>query len=563
MRRPVTPRLFLLPLSAKMKVLCSLLLALPLAAAKITLREHQLQLELAELQAEDAALERIADVPTVHWETVSLPISYADSTVGNFTNRYWVVDDFYKPGGPVFVLDTGESYGGDQYLGHLTRNTSFLQTYMREFNALGIVWEHRYYGESMPTGPIDIDTPAEKLKYLDTESALEDFVVWAEGFAWGEEKVRPGETPWVVFGGSYPGMRAAMLRELYPETVYAAYASSAPVQAQKDMSVCGCPVSVSLLSAPLTVADWEQVYRGMQRYKLGNCTAAVKLAVDHIDIQLSRPSTSKALKLQWLGRTAEKASNEGFADTLHFPFWNWQARGADPVLVDFCQHLTAAKPPKKSLAGKFYADRWGSWTGFKELVNEYITTNGSYCEGPVRDDTTTPNCQLDGKFEGAFSVAWTWQYCTEWGFFQHTNAGPHALGSRYDDIDHQQEICYRQFPDGIKSGLLPREPRTEYINKVTGGWNMRPSNVFWTGGEFDPWRTLSPLSAERWAPDVRVREDVPACGTSTSRRELFGHLLLNSEHCYDLRAVEQAKRPNELFGEALGEWLKCFVPRGQ
>ena len=67
------------------------------------------------------------------------------------------------------------------------------------------------------------------------------------------------------------------------------------------------------------MVDWEQVWRGMQRYNLGNCTTAVKFAVDHIDKQLAHPITSAALKIKWFGRTAQKNSNAGFADTLHFP----------------------------------------------------------------------------------------------------------------------------------------------------------------------------------------------------------------------------------------------------
>ena len=78
------------------------------------------------------------------------------------------------------------------------------------------------------------------------------------------------------------------------------------------------------------------------------------------------------------------------------------------------------------------------------------------------------------------------RYCSEWGFFQATNAGPHALGSRYQDAKHQQELCYRQFPDGLSSGHLPREPHVDKMNRMFGGWFLRPSNTFYTGGEFDP-----------------------------------------------------------------------------
>jgi len=64
---------------------------------------------------------------------VSLPIDYSGKHSGNFSNRYWVVDTYYRPGGPVFCMtililgfhitnlsikafDTGESDGGEAYV---------------------------------------------------------------------------------------------------------------------------------------------------------------------------------------------------------------------------------------------------------------------------------------------------------------------------------------------------------------------------------------------------------------------------------------------------------------
>ena len=33
---------------------------------------------------------------------MQLPIDHNNPQMGNFTNRYWVMDKFYKHGGPVF-----------------------------------------------------------------------------------------------------------------------------------------------------------------------------------------------------------------------------------------------------------------------------------------------------------------------------------------------------------------------------------------------------------------------------------------------------------------------------
>lgn len=132
-------------------------------------------------------------------------------------------------------------------------------------------------GQSKPY-PINLNTTSEQMQYLTTEMALKDFVLFANTFKWGDAAVSPQQAPWVVVGGSYPGMRAAFLRKLYPETVYAAYASSAPIQARKDMSICIPPPSPGPEVCLPAILDFEQVYRGMVKYGFKSCTERIKLA---------------------------------------------------------------------------------------------------------------------------------------------------------------------------------------------------------------------------------------------------------------------------------------------
>jgi hypothetical protein len=101
---------------------------------------------------------------------------------------------------------------------------------------------------------------------------------------------------------------------------------------------------------------------------------------------------------------------------------------------------------------------------------------------------------------------------------------------------------------------------------VFGGWDIRPSNTYWSNGEFDPWRTLSPASAEPFAlKGVQVIQDVPKCGKKTSKHELFGLVLRDAEHCFDFRTtgVTVADGPvsQRLFRSALTSWLPCYKPK--
>ncbi|KAF8450091.1 serine carboxypeptidase S28-domain-containing protein [Kalaharituber pfeilii] len=504
------------------------------------------------------------ELPTLYNATVRLPINHFGRSPPPYTflNRFWVVDKYYKPGGPVFTFDTGESDDGYLYRGYLLKNESFFNSYLREFGGLGILWEHRYYGQSTPY-PIDLNTTSEQMQWLTTDQALKDFVVFANRFKWKiggpDAKVsgrngsligqrvdfNPRRTPWIHVGGSYPGMRAAMLRDKYPDTVFAAYASSAPVQASVDMTFY-----------------WDQVYRGMVAYGYGNCTRDMKSALDYIDSQLSRPTTAAQIKQYFLGRTGEKNSNEVFSDTLFYPLYNWQGSGMDAILIRFCAALENGTDVRPK-SGKVLAERWARWPGFADLLNLYNPQG--YCEGFGTNSTTQPDCRLDEPFQGVLSISWTWQYCTEWGFYQASNLGPRSLGSKYNTLKHWQYMCYRQFPDGLPSGYLPKEARAAATNARFGGWYMRPSNTFWTGGEFDPWRTLSPLSNEPFSEHFATTTDIPRCNECPNKRDkLFGYLLDNAQHCYDFDSASVTPAsavPQRLFAQALKQWLPCFGKR--
>jgi Serine carboxypeptidase S28 len=183
------------------------------------------------------------------------------SNTDTFENRYWVNDEFWKPGGPVFVFDAGEG-NAEPYISLLTfgpanessnalpdlaqRFGAYVIPYSGRFSlltlaSLFILWEHRYYGQSLPAqnvnGNATLDDVASYYQYLTFEQALEDVAVFAKSFSLAshpDTDFRPNKLPWVFIGGSYPGVRAAWMRIRNPEVIYASLSSSAPVQLQED-----------------------------------------------------------------------------------------------------------------------------------------------------------------------------------------------------------------------------------------------------------------------------------------------------------------------------------------
>ncbi|KAL4735421.1 serine carboxypeptidase S28-domain-containing protein [Aspergillus similis] len=483
-------------------------------------------------------------------EYVLLPIDHDNPAIGTFRNRYWVNDAYYVPGGPVMLYDVGEA-DGERSSAHLTSKVSFFPPLLQEFGAIGIVWEHRYYGDSLPY-PINNHTPPERWKYLTTRQALADIPTFAENFTRpGLQKydLTPGSTPWVMIGGSYPGARAAFARNEYPDTIFASFATSAPVQAQINMSVYH-----------------EQIYRSMVANGFRNCASDIHAALDYIDDQLSREDTAATVKQLFFGAGAEKNSNEDFTLALAMIYGSFQAYGIDgPAgsLGEFCRYLESDPVTGQTagasglafrLGNRYLAERWAAWPIFTPLINVNYETN---CKG--LNKSAAPSCELNKPVTDASAIAWTWQYCTQWGFYQSNNEGIHSLLSRYQTLEYQQVRCNRQFPDAVKNGLLPPQPQVDALNTEFGGWNIRPSNVYFSAGEFDPWRTLTLLSAEQFSLQLNVTSDIPRCGVRTSPDTVFGYVGANQVHCFDFQSGSYAGEVSRgYFRRALKEWLPCF-----
>ncbi|GMP88729.1 hypothetical protein CsSME_00040607 [Camellia sinensis var. sinensis] len=159
------------------------------------------------------------DLETYFYNQTLDHFNYNPQSYAIFKQRY-VINSKYWGGGnksaPIFVYLGAEApIDGDiQFTGFLPENAP-------NFKALIVYIEHRFYGQSVPFGPVK-----ENQGYFSSAQAIADY---AEVILYLKEKLSAHYSPVIVIGGSYGGMLASWFRLKYPHVALGALASSAPI----------------------------------------------------------------------------------------------------------------------------------------------------------------------------------------------------------------------------------------------------------------------------------------------------------------------------------------------
>jgi len=155
-----------------------------------------------------------------------------DNSEATYKQRFYEKGDYWSgPGAPIFLVMGGE--------GAIPPETGLFYPYVNdvlaeEFGGYVLEPEHRFYGDSQPTGVAPPGVSNEDLKNLMTPlQALADAkrLVKAKQKELGcTERGTPNYCPVFVIGGSYPGFLSFSMRLLHGDVIDASYAASAPIR---------------------------------------------------------------------------------------------------------------------------------------------------------------------------------------------------------------------------------------------------------------------------------------------------------------------------------------------
>ncbi|EMC93440.1 hypothetical protein BAUCODRAFT_125296 [Baudoinia panamericana UAMH 10762] len=413
---------------------------------------------------------------------------YEPHSNGTYPMRYWYDASYYKPGGPVIVLQCGE---GDASARLPILQKGILAQLIQATNGIGVVMEHRYYGTSFPTP----DLSTESLRFLTTEQALADAAYFARHVEFaGLEKygdLTSNTTAYIGYGGSYSGAFNAFLRVQYPDVFWGTISSSGVTKA---------------------IYDYWQYFDAIARYQSPLCVATQQTLTHIVDNILigedgsNHTNSGFVTQLKSAFGLPNVTYNNDFADVLTrglgLQALNWDPSISNPEFYSYCANIsnTSVLYPSTKAISTTVSDliSEAGYTANTSLVNQMLNYVG-YINLTAVASCAASNETQDQCFGNHNSTfyqqddvtqtwrSWPYQYCTQWGYLQ-TGSGVPAnelpMVSRTIDLEYESIVCREAF--GIHN-----PPNTNAINKY-GGYNISYPRLAIVDGEWDPWRPATP-----------------------------------------------------------------------
>ncbi|KAJ9590369.1 hypothetical protein L9F63_016606, partial [Diploptera punctata] len=369
--------------------------------------------------------------------------------------RYFTNASFHVPGGPVFLMIGGEGTASPKWMVQ-----GQWINYAQKYKALCFQLEHRFYGKSHPTS----DLSTKNLVYLSSEQALADLAYFIRGMT---EKYRlPADTKWIAFGGSYPGSLAAWLRAKYPYLVHGSMSASGPL---------------------LAIADFKEYFEVVRDdlllYKT-SCIDAVKEANKQIHLLLKHPIGQRTInKLFYLCdpidvKNKNDVSNlyESLAGNLAgVAQYNKDNReGTHNITLDtVCDVMS-----NQSIGTPVHR--------FAAVNNILLQASDEKCLDYKYDKMIKELQNTDWTPEEG-ARAWTYQTCTEFGFYQTSALTTDMFGNEFP-VNFFIQQCSDIF--GSSSSNQHQMQGIERTNTLYGALQQYATRIVYVHGSVDPWHAL-------------------------------------------------------------------------
>ena len=412
--------------------------------------QHQTEQHLLKYAADDPSND-CAAVPKQLFSQKLDHFNYlvqVENNVQSWGQRYSVQSDWYGgPGSPIFLF-----LGGEANMDFFCFQTVAIRAWARQFRALYIVLEHRFYGHSLPLGP---DASTRALQFLSADQALADAALFID--AYNASLASPG--PWVVFGCSYSSGLASWFRLKYPQLAVAAVCPSGPVHALLNFT--GYFGHFERAAGPVcakAVQGASELIYGMAQSQQGLDQLSQQFAACP-SLQLAKANNTWYFLNQLMGAV-------GASDQFNNP-------------PDWPLNATCAALLQNGTSPQQVAANWAALMG---------ATDGKKCAMSV--DEALYRAAMAAPLSSS-GRSWQWQTCTEFSWLKPSYPGTSVFFPN-QDLPHLLSYCQSAF------GIDGMAPLVHQTNVEYGGRSPVSSNTIFTNGFYDPWHLVS------------ITEDVPS-----------------------------------------------------
>ncbi|CAI2350576.1 unnamed protein product [Caenorhabditis sp. 36 PRJEB53466] len=437
--------------------------------------------------------------------------SHFDNTNPNFfQQKFFKNAQWAKAGGPNFLMIGGEGPESSRWV--LNENITYL-TWAKKYGATVYLLEHRFYGDSL----VGDNTAFNQLNSLEMLYDLAEFI--------RAVNIQTGTSaPWITFGGSYSGAMSAWMREIFPELVVGAVASSGPVFAKTDFY------------------EYLMVVENSVRTYSSDCADRIKTGFDSMrQLFLTKEGRQNLTNLFQLdppfGDNVTDIDQHYFFSNVYGNFQGAVQYSGDNTgpyaygygIPDMCSIMTNdSNTPLQNIVN------------FNEFMTIFYNGGGNYTGMDNNYQNMVDylmNAQSYGPDAGA-GLLWTWQTCSEFGYFQSADSGNGIFGSP-TPVNMYVQLCQDLF--GTYYDRTTIDSVTDYTNYKYGErFNYRGTNVILPNGNVDPWHALGLYSP-----------------TDSS---VVSYLINGTAHCADMYPARDADVPGlkivrDLIDQNIATWL--------
>lgn len=278
-----------------------------------------------------------------------------------------------------------------------------------------------------------------------------------------------GTTKWIAFGGSYPGSLAAWLRQKYPHLVHGAVSSSGPLLAKADFR------------------EYYEVVRASLAAYQPACVDAVGKSIEQVEIMLRHMIGQRGLTQQFsLCDPLEKSISNprdiaNFLESLASLF-----AGVVQYNKDYSPH---ARTTIDQVCDIMLNQTIGPQVTRLAAVNRLLLQQQNQtCLDYRYDNMIAQMTNTSWHAETAEGGRqWTYQTCTEFGFYQTSDNETLLFGNRFP-VDFFYDQCVDIF--GATFDRLRQEKDIFRTNTNYGELHARTTNVIYVHGSIDPWHAL-------------------------------------------------------------------------